>query len=453
MLCIILYFALNYADTQIVAGPKPTMSKEQAAYHCNKTGANLLNYKTINTNPSAQEYLSQLNNGESAWIEGYAKLSPFLSWQGCYNTSGSNLSIRTVAIGYQSVYSCIVACNTDQHYRYIGLKRTSCYCINDDQRIAIVGYAVNDTLCSVPCENNAVDSCGGFSYIAVYSILEDSVIHWAANEPSSHLCVYVKRKYDHFAVYTASCHTFSQLYLIHGYICSNSAWSRLSTENCSSVTPSKTYCIQKDLSTRQDASTACYRRRGILADLGAEVPSTSICLENNLRYWIGIHRTFGIAEQYKPTETVCLYATKLGDQLVIEPDDCAAEKFYLCESQSDAPNTTTVSRSTMELVTEGRAETPVEYTYTMNTTTAPKSTTELVTEGRAETPIEYIYIIPGVLAVIAIILVILFTAHMYRRNKRSRNGTMPPTVNTYNAKYETGSMKKEYELASDECSL
>ena len=419
-LCIILCFALNYADTQFVDGPKPAMSKEQAAYHCNKTGSNLLNYKQIKTNPSAQEYLSQLNNGESAWIEGYAKLSPFLSWQGCYNTSESPLSIRTVAIGYESVNRCIGICQT---YQYIGLKNRSCYCIDDVQRHAIGYYAVNDSFCSAPCPNNAVDSCGGFSYTAVYSILEDRIIHWAANEPSSHLCVYVKRKDNNFAVYTASCHTIP--FIIDGYICANSVWSRLITENCSIITPSRMYCIQKDIhgSSRQDASKGCYRRKGTLADLGAEM-STSVYLESNFKYWIGIHRTFGIAEMYKENETVCLAATKVGDQLVIEPDDCTAQKFYLCESQSD-----------------------------VNTTTVPNSTTELVTEGRAETPIEYIYIIPGVLVVIAIILVILFTAYMYRRNKRSRNGTMPPTVHTYNAKYETGAMKKEYELASDECSL
>ena len=444
-LCIILCFALNYADTQFMGGPKPAMSKEQAAYHCNKTGSNLLNYKQIKTNPSAKEYLSQLNNGESAWIQGYAKLSPFLSWQGCYNTSGSKLleDIRTVAIRYQSLSRCLGACSPS--YTYIGLKDTSCFCIYQNQRNNLHYGFVNDSVCSVPCHNNAIDLCGGDSYMAVYRILEDRSIDWGTNEPSSHLCVYVKRKYDRFAVYTASCHT----HWINGYICSGSAWSSLSTENCSNVSYSNMYCIQKDVSSRQDASTSCYRRRGILADIGAEGP-TSMYLEYNLRYWIGIHRTFGIAEQYRPTETVCLSATKLGDQLVIEPDDCAAQKLYLCESQSDT-NTTTVPRSTTELVTEGRTETPVEYTYTMNTTTVPKSTTELVTEGKAETPVEFTYIIPVVIMVI--ILVILLTAYMYRRNKRRRNGTMSPAIHSYKKKYETSTMKKEYELASDECSL
>ena len=418
-LCIILCFALNYADTQFVDGPKPTMSKEQAAYHCNNTCSNLLNYKQIKANPSAKEYLSQLNNGDSAWIEGYAKLSPFLSWQGCYNTSNLKISIHGRAIGSQSIYRCTVAC---QQTRYIGLKNTTCYCIDETKKSHMYSDSVNGAFCSIPCQNSAIDSCGGHSYMSVYSILSESHIHWAANEPSSHLCVYVKRKDNYFAAYTASCHTLS--HLIHGYICSNSAWSRLSTENCSSVTYSKTYCIKLDMSSRQDASTGCYRRKGTLADLSAEI-ATSIYLDYNFRYWIGIHRTFGIAERYRPTETVCLSATKLGDQLVIEPDDCAAEKFYLCESQSS-----------------------------VNTTIVPKSTTELVTEGRAETQVKYkVYIIPGVIMVIVIILVILFIAYMYRRNKRSRNGTMPPTVHTYNAKYETGTMKKEYELASDECSL
>ena len=430
-LFVLLCFLFNAVSTQSVAGPKPNMSKEDAANHCFKKKSNLLSYKQIKANPSVHDYQIQLNDGESAWIDGYAKLSPFLSWQGCYNTSDLKFSILIVAIRYESVNRCIGACQNYKTYQYIGLKSRSCYCINDVQRSAIQNYAVNDSFCSFPCQNNAVDSCGGISYMAVYSILEDSVIHWAANEPSSHLCVYVKRKVDHFDVYTASCHTLSPL--IHGYICSNSAWSRLSTENCSSVTYSERYCIQKVISSRQDASTGCYRRRGILADIGAE-KDTTIYLESNYRYWIGIHRTFGISEQiYKPTETVCLSATRLGDKLILEPDDCSAQKFYLCESDfTGKTETTPTSTTTFSRNTENR---------TFLTTETPP---ELVTEGKAESPVPYI--IPSILIVILIILVILFI--IYRRNKR-KNETTRPIEDNYDAIYEADNMRNEYSVTSD----
>ena len=70
--------------------------------------------------------------------------------------------------------------------------------------------------------------------MSVYGILNNRRINWAANEPSSHLCVYVKRKQLKFDVYTTYFYIFQSK--VNGYICTNSAWSRLSTANCSRLT-------------------------------------------------------------------------------------------------------------------------------------------------------------------------------------------------------------------------
>ena len=398
-LALVILCLASKAHSQFVAGPKSSMSKQNAVKQCPKTGSTLLNYQHLKSNPTAPEYLNQLGEGESAWIEGYAELSPFLSRQGCFTTSDLKISIRIVEIEYRSVYRCLTACH---YYMYIGLKDTSCYCIHQVQRPEIYHASVNDSFCSIPCFNNAIDSCGGHSYMSVYVISEEKRIHWAANEPSSHLCVYVKRKHYIFEAFTASCHTF-QSGLINGYICTNSAWSRLSPTNCSRLTTtSGTYCIMERMSTRTEAYEGCVMNNGILADLGAET-TTPALLNHNFKYWIGAYRTFGVSEIYKDKETVCLSATRVDNMLHLEPDDCSAQKYYLCESNSKKDSKTTAS--------------PVPY------------------------------IVPSVLMVIFIILLILFI--VYRRHKKRRNQTTRKLEDNYDAIYEADNMKHEQSFSSD----
>ena len=79
--------SVSVSELQLLAGPNPIVSKQRAIKECSESGSSLLSYRAAKANPSAPAYLNQLGNGESAWIEGYAKLSPFLSWQGCFNTT------------------------------------------------------------------------------------------------------------------------------------------------------------------------------------------------------------------------------------------------------------------------------------------------------------------------------------------------------------------------------
>lgn len=433
-LALVLICLVTIAYKHPVAGPKPSMSKKDAGIQCSKKKSNLVNYRQIKANSSSHKYLNQLNEGESAWIEGYAKLSPFLSWQGCYNISKikAKTSFRTVAILYQSVNRCLRACHG---YAFVGLKNTSCFCIDQSQRSTIQFASVNDYFCSLPCHNNAIDSCGGQYYMSVYAILEDSQIHWASQEPSSHLCVYVKRKQHYFNVYTTSCFT-SQL--INGYICTNSAWSKLSVDNCTSVTHQGTYCIIKEISTRQEALEGCSMRRGALADLGAESETPSY-LNHNFKYWIGIHRTFGIAETYKEKETICLSATRSGDMLFLEPDDCSAQKFYLCASNSNKDTNEDTKTTPTPLSSLSRKTENERFLTT-------KPPPDLGTEGNNESPVPYI--VPSALILIFIFLLILFI--VYRRHKKRKHQTMRPLEDNYDSiLYETDNVKNEYSLSSE----
>ena len=440
-LAFVILCLVSKADSQIVAGPKPSMSKLDAVKQCSTIGATLLSYKNINANPSGQEYLSKLGDGEFAWIEGYAKLSPFLSWQGCFNTTNINYlaSMRVVSIEAKSIYRCWEAC-PGYEYMYIGIKDRSCYCILQDQRHAIRNTNVNDSYCSFSCNNNVIDSCGGHSYMSVYAILDNGRIHWAATEPSSQLCVYVKRKRLKFEAFIASCHTL-QSDLINGYICTNNAWSRMSKTNCTSQTAVQgTYCIMDDISSRTEASEGCFRKNGMLADLGAEA-DTPVYLKHNFRYWIGIHRTFETSETYRDGETVCLSATRVGNMLYLEPDDCSAQKYYLCESNSK-DHTKTILTSTMS-----HSRKTEEHVPDINQTSAPTvyASPNRELETKAESPIPYV--VPSVLMVIFVILLILFI--VYRRHKKRRNQTTRKLEDNNDAIYETDNIKNEQSFSSD----
>ena len=61
--------------------------KQEAAKECARSGTTLANFMEVQENPFNQEFLEQLETGQTAWIDGYAELSPFLWSEGCYHFS------------------------------------------------------------------------------------------------------------------------------------------------------------------------------------------------------------------------------------------------------------------------------------------------------------------------------------------------------------------------------
>ena len=436
MVALFALCMISLLELQLLAGPNPIMSKQRAIKECSESGSSLLSYRDAKANPAAPAYLNQLGNGESAWIEGYAKLSPFLSWQGCFNTTNIrySISMHGVAIKTLSIYQCWRACQDRQskHYDYLGIKERACYCILQNQRYTLQDRIVNDTYCSFVCNINAMNSCGGNTFMSVYGVLEEKRIHWGSKQPSSNLCVYVKKWQNKFEAFTSLCHSLQPV-VVNGYICTNSAWSGLSTNGCSRLnTAQGTYCIIEKNGSRIEASEACGVKKGMLADLGAE-KTTPALLNPNFNYWIGIHRAFGIANTYMDGETVCLSAMRVDNILHIEPDDCSAQKFYLCESLSNEETKTSLtSTSSPNRKTDNE---------TFLTTQTPP---DLGSEGNNESPITYI--VPSVLIVIFIVLLILFIA--YRRRKKRKPQTMRPLEDSYDVVYDTDNVKNEYSFSS-----
>ena len=385
------------------------MSKERAIETCAQTGGSLVNYASVTENPAGSVYLTQIVDGESAWINGFAKLSPFLARHGCFNTTHKDMKqagLYKRATAKKSLYLCSQHCLTYK-YSYMGMKDRTCYCFKLQQRHLIQSAAVNDFLCSITCDNNVVDSCGGQSFVSVYSIVEPWSMHWAENEPSKRQCVYVKRNQSRFDFHTASCHTF-QTNMVNGFICMNSVHSRLETVNCTKV---YSFCICDEPSTRQEAYMSCMNRHGKLADPSSESVIPQWMTHKNFKYWISVYRTFEIFERYIENKMVCLAAVRLNNTLYLEPDDCSEQKHYLCEVK-------TITQSSHYA------------NVTSNTSPITGTTSETISISAAGTGYisPFAYIVPSILVVI--LLVIIVGIVLYRRRKKHAN-RLPHQSDTY----------------------
>ena len=294
---------------------KPLVSKQAATDGCLKQGTTLISNKDINDYGSGTEYLNQLNDGESAWIEGYAMLSPFLVLMGCFNTTDWRVPStvrKEVAMDNPNVYECVTEC---RGLRFVGIENTSCYCIpeHDINGRDFLQRGVNNSACSISC-NDEMNSCGGYLYMNLYQIANATLrksFNWGANEPSSHLCLYAERNRNDssdVSVFTASCHRPAPV-LIHGYICFGLRGTGLSTDNCSRSRSEREFdfCIMEDtVITRTEAFEGCLKRNGILGILEGHI------LNHNTRYWSGRQRTFKVSETYNDGESLCLSVVRVG---------------------------------------------------------------------------------------------------------------------------------------------
>ena len=338
---IVLIGFVNKIKCQYVPGPK-LVSKQGAVKECETRGKQLASYKDIKANMKSSDYLSQMEDGESAWIDGYAELSPFVAWHGCFNFTKNWLKFISESIKGKSVFACIDWCKrySETKYVYVGVKVTSCYCITYNQRKDLIrGTAVNDNFCSISCEYNMVDSCGGQSYISVYVILEERVsrTRWLVKDYSQRPCVYVQNNQSSYVAFTTSCHTTGDA-TVSGYICTLSLYSKFNSSVCSETNVSKRYCIVKDTLSRHEALESCRDRNGVLADLTAVQRIQRYLVNKNQTYWVSVYRTFAFFDIRRPA-SVCTTAIKANDNLYLEPDDCNRQKHVLCREKTKLSST------------------------------------------------------------------------------------------------------------------
>ena len=217
----------------------------------------------------------------------------------------------------KSLSTCLKEC-LFYNIRVFGVQNTTCYCFLNNMFNS--QELVDPTLCNISCDYNVIESCGGDSYLALYSVYSDDGIHWGKNEPSNKQCAYIKRKHPQPEAYTASCYSFSA----GGYVCIGALLPRHCDRSFIN------FCIKIGTLTWQEAYKSCLNDNGMHSDWMRFI-NYGRGLKFNHNYWFGPYRTFRMSGSATINKTVCVAATRRNNTLYLEPDDCSEMKHSLCK--------------------------------------------------------------------------------------------------------------------------
>lgn len=270
---------------------------------------------------SIPDVASHLGERDTAWIKGHVEFSKFITWQGCYSEKHSVIKTE---MHHTSIYNCMHYCTTNTFpnvtVEYIGLRADYCYCLsrydftfnmetNTDinkcshQKPYFTHYYYNDT-----------------SVISVFSIVNTK--DWDPNPPSLNQCVYAKSISTTYKYATTSCYGNTDRN-IHGFICENGA-----TQGNEHL---QTFCVNNHTTSWMDADQQCIGYSGKLIGILPQGIAKQLSKREN--YWIGMFRSFkitGESSRIHAVPTACLAVTKIMDTLVLDPDNCSAQKMIIC---------------------------------------------------------------------------------------------------------------------------
>ena len=346
---IIQLSVLYRAEEEVRDGLKALVTKDEATEKCAEKGYSLFRYSDIQANSLD----SQLEDGESAWIEGYAVYSPFLAWKGCFKRTVV-AGLTSFDMGRHDLYSCITDCLSSQpEILRIAVQNTSCFCITSLTANSLRTYLYGDLFCRIRCSRKAFDYCGGDDVISIYRFVADREMNLAQIKRSHLQCVTATKKNNRFELSTASCYASR----MDGYLCKTNDPSA----KCDKWDNSTQYCLVQRETTRHEAFSDCLNKSGLLIDLHGEIRSLPL-MTDGLKYWIGLYRTFKTTETSSGNDTVCLAVRKYKDELFLEPDGCRSEKKYLCRTGRHSSISNSVS-VTDNPITQGKQQTQVTDSY------------------------------------------------------------------------------------------
>lgn len=127
---------------------KILLSKPAAAKECARSGTTLVNFMEVQENPYNQELLEQLETGQTAWIDGFAELSPFLWSEGCYLFTHTKYEVK-IDMTNKSLFICLKEC-LFYHITVFGVQNTTCYCFLND--MFNTQELVEPALCNISCD-------------------------------------------------------------------------------------------------------------------------------------------------------------------------------------------------------------------------------------------------------------------------------------------------------------
>ena len=300
------------------------VTHENAERFCDAFGSNLLTYDQV-TASSKPSSLKLLDDGQSAWIEGRASFSPFMSLLGCFKI---NTAVKHKYILEEySLFLCIEKCR--MNYSIAGVSGRKCFCFVEPEFNLTIAASV---YCNVDCFDQTLDSCGGKLAMSVYRFDYSYGTDWAHNQPSLGQCVYIANRNGTLRLYTHNCYSLQNV-SIDGYFCQlRKYW--LFHDKC--IVHNKNMCLIEEEGSWKEAKDKCINQEGFLS---ADVWSSRFrsMIGTNKTYWLGIYRTFHpiTGKMNSINEAACMAVTRLKDSYFVETDRCSTKKYFLCEQQSD----------------------------------------------------------------------------------------------------------------------
>ena len=422
----VAFYVIIFCVEDCLTYKHKVVSKPEAGQECSQRGGSLLNYEEIQNKTSASKYLDQLENGDTAWIGGYAEFSQILDWQGCYSITDVRI-LNTFEMEDRNLFLCSKECL--RHGYYVGVKNTTCYCVESYfYSLSAFIDTVNPSLCYISCSNNGIDSCGGDLHMDLYEIRR--YIIWGTNEPADRQCVYYKLSsyaFKTYEAYTASCHTFH----IGSLVCQEVKGSVLLTATCTNISTywNTEVCFKAEPSTRQEAHKRCIDINGQLIDYKI-LPEFVELMNHTSMFWTRLFRSFSLSNNHT-SNAVCVAATKVNNIIYFEPDDCFMKKYFLCKykelnastsvTQQQTRLTTGWVRSQALGTTESKQNSSSQATGTTeskqnSSSQATGKTTSKQDSSIYEDPIfGYIFLAVSVvaLAVAAVVMILLYKFKMW----------------------------------------
>jgi len=233
----------------------------------------------------------QLGEGESAWVGGYARYGQTLAWEGCATFSTHNMK-PIMLDSKNTLYECSEKCS-NKNNTFIGVKNKRCWCIVE----------FGNTWQRSKCENS----------VGVYFTLKN-------NSNQRGQCTAVKRKDKKEPFIQVQKCTNK-----HSSICAYS--SLIKEDHCEKLSDLKnnsTYCLLNKSTTWTNSYDTCKHIHGRLS------PHHDGVIRYNGWFWTGRFRPFNIINTYDMSESACLMVTRIGPDLILEPDDCVTRLPVLC---------------------------------------------------------------------------------------------------------------------------
>jgi len=238
----------------------------------------------------------QLNEGESAWVGGYARYGRTLALFGCYMIF-KYIRETIMLESKNSLYECSEKCAYEQQ-TYIGVQHQRCWCIKKKE--------FGNTWVRTYCDDEKT--------VGVYLTLNNKLYPKAQ-------CMTEKMSNSKKTPKSREEKCTNK----HSSVCTFESSTSKKKEQCKMVYNIKSFCLMEKNVMWSTSYDTCIRMEEIL------IPDVYAVSDYNDWFWIGQFRPFIIINKTtEMPESACLMVTRIGPDLLLEPDDCSIRLPVLC---------------------------------------------------------------------------------------------------------------------------